>query len=122
MLAYIVFTVMILRAHRRKAQRSEQNATVPAPVLIAFASQTGYAEQIAWQTASSLREANVPMRVRPLAEVSVAELRAAERALFVVSTYGEGDPPDAGLAFVNTVMADATPLSRVSSIQLVWAW
>ena len=115
---YIVFTVTVLRAHRRKAER-ERPATEPvseqrAPLLVAYASQTGYAEQIAKQTAQALQAANIPSRVRALADLSVEELAGTERALFVVSTYGEGDPPDTGLPFVHSVMSNSPALSRLA--------
>jgi sulfite reductase (NADPH) flavoprotein alpha-component len=136
--AYIVFTLAVLRAHRRKASASYRGAGATAessgayevstpsigstssiasrstaPMLVAYASQTGYAEQLANQTARSLQAANIPSRVRPLAELSIDELASTERALFVVSTYGEGDPPDAGLAFVHSVMSHSPALSRL---------
>lgn len=117
---YIVFTVAILRAHRRKAQRAYTAASAAndqgqsAPMLIAYASQSGYAEQIAKQTAQALQSANVPSRVRALADLSVEELTGTERALFVVSTYGEGDPPDTGLPFVHSVMSHSPALSRLA--------
>lgn len=115
---YIVFTVAILRAHRRKAARANAIADAvngqSAPMLIAYASQTGYAEQIAKQTARALQAANIPSRVRSLAELSVEELSGTERALFVVSTYGEGDPPDTGLPFVHSVMSHSPALSRLA--------
>jgi sulfite reductase (NADPH) flavoprotein alpha-component len=115
---YVVFTMTILRVHKRKAQRAhgETPATIgqSAPLLVAYASQTGYAEQIAKQTARALQQANIPSRVRALADLSVEELAATERALFVVSTYGEGDPPDTGLPFVNSVMSHSPALSRLA--------
>ncbi|MEJ1962550.1 MAG: sulfite reductase subunit alpha [Gammaproteobacteria bacterium] len=133
--AYIVFTATVLRAHRRKAASARRaadatlgtashgalHATAPGasnrsqtpPLLVAYASQTGYAEQIANQTAQSLQAANIPSRVRALSELSLDELAATERALFVVSTYGEGDPPDAGLHFVNSVMSGSPTLSQL---------
>src|SRR5262245_34199673 len=94
---YIVFTVAVLRSHRRKTERARADAHAAsdhrAPLLVAYASQTGYAEQIANQTAKALQAANIPSRVRSLADLSVEEIASAERALFIVSTYGEGDPP-----------------------------
>jgi sulfite reductase (NADPH) flavoprotein alpha-component len=126
---YIVFTVAVLRAHRRRAERAHAIAgadegegtgastgagAASAPMLIAYASQTGYAEQIARQTAQALQAANVPSRVRSLADLSVEELSGTERALFVVSTYGEGDPPDTGLPFVHSVMSHSPALSRLA--------
>jgi sulfite reductase (NADPH) flavoprotein alpha-component len=124
-IAYVVFTLAVLRAHRRRNAANRTSANVSSsgdngagtartsPLLVAYASQTGYAEQIAKQTAQSLHAANIPSRVRALSDLSVEELAATERALFVVSTYGEGDPPDAGLAFVNSVMSRSPALSRL---------
>jgi sulfite reductase (NADPH) flavoprotein alpha-component len=115
---YIVFTVAVLRAHRRKAESARTSGDAAgdqrAPLLVAFASQSGYAEQIAKQTAQALQAANIPARVRSLADISVDELTRTERALFVVSTYGEGDPPDAGLRFVKRVMSRSPALSRLT--------
>ncbi len=118
---YIVFTVgdparasaqggACSRSRRRAASGQSQRA----PMLIAYASQTGYAEQIAKQTAQALQAANIPSRVRALADLSVEELSGTERALFVVSTYGEGDPPDTGLPFVHSVMSHSPALSRLA--------
>jgi sulfite reductase (NADPH) flavoprotein alpha-component len=109
---YVVFTVAIFRAHRRKKARAE--TTTGASLLVAYASQTGYAEQIANQTAKALQAANIPSRVRSLADLTAEELAGTERALFVVSTYGEGDPPDAGLPFVHSVMSRSPALSRLA--------
>ncbi len=112
--AYIVFTVAVLRAHRRKAgAHPHAHGSGPPPLLVIYASQTGYAEQLAKQTAHTLQAANVPARVRELADVSATELSATERALFIVSTYGEGDPPDSGLTFVHKVMSQAAALSNL---------
>lgn len=122
-IAYALFTFWILRAHKRRAgenalepvtSSSEAHHVDRSHVLIAFASQTGYAEQLAWQTARSLEAARVPMRVRSLAELSLQDLRATDRALFIVSTYGEGDPPDSGLSFANEVLSASAPLPGLS--------
>src|SRR5687767_7968528 len=112
--AYIVFTLTILRAHRKKKTPAIETTHGKAPLLVAFASQTGYAEQIAKQTAQSLQAANIPSRVRALADLTVDDLSSTERAMFVVSTYGEGDPPDTGLTFVHSVMSHSPTLSRLA--------
>jgi sulfite reductase (NADPH) flavoprotein alpha-component len=39
------------------------------------------------------------VRLAELSELGAEDLQRAERALFLVSTYGEGDAPDAAAAF-----------------------
>ncbi|BEP56029.1 sulfite reductase subunit alpha [Variovorax sp. V118] len=69
-----------------------------------FASQTGQAETIAWQTARRLRAAGTAVRVMALNALDSATLASARRALFVASTYGEGDAPDGASVFAERVM------------------
>lgn len=84
----------------RAARAALAGATGDAPpLLIAFASQTGNAERIAWQTARTLADAGVTVRLESFAALDPAALAGCARALFVVSTTGEGDPPDAAAAF-----------------------
>nr|WP_301334149.1 sulfite reductase subunit alpha [Solimonas sp. SE-A11] len=84
---------------------------VPAgssPILVAYASQTGFAQRLALQTAQSLQSSGAPVQLYPLGEVTAAMLQSAGRVLFVASTTGEGDPPDTCIPFVRKVMrADA---------------
>ena len=75
--------------------------------LVAYASQTGNAEELATQTAHSLQLAGVAVRLCELAAVSADDLQQAERALFLVSTYGEGDAPDNAAAFIGRYMTRA---------------
>ncbi|HYJ35813.1 MAG TPA: flavodoxin domain-containing protein, partial [Rhizomicrobium sp.] len=73
-------------------------------LLVAFASQTGAAERIAWLSANALVSAgnlagNV-VRVVPLGTLSLAEIGEAGTLLVVTSTYGAGEAPDSARAFV----------------------
>jgi sulfite reductase (NADPH) flavoprotein alpha-component len=78
-------------------------------LLVAWASQTGFAQQIAERTAETLAGAGMEVSLRELARVDTATLIAGGRVLFIASTTGEGDPPDPALAFVRDVLA--TPAS-----------
>lgn len=82
--------------------------------LVLFASQTGQAEAIAWQTARWLHAAGTPVRVMPLNELDAALLQEAGNALFIASTYGEGDAPDNASVFAEEVM---TPSLRLPSLR-----
>ena len=75
-----------------------------ATTLIAYASQTGFAEQIAAQTAKSLRSAGTQVRLASLAELQAVDLPGVQQALFVVSTTGEGDAPDPAAPFVRRTL------------------
>lgn len=106
------------RARARRAGAARSAALAPggdAPaVLVAFASQTGLAEELAWMTARGLSDAGTSARVVPLGDLLPAELKAAGRMLIIASTTGEGDAPDTLSRFVRQSMkapADLTGLS-----------
>jgi len=99
-------TGLLLYFDRRRKKRAAKSARIPlgrcsgsGGWLIGFASQSGFAEQLAWQTADQLQAAAVPVRVQPLAQLDAQQLRRADNALFVVSTFGEGEPPDSARGF-----------------------
>ena len=83
-------------------------------VLVAHASQTGLGEALAEMTAQSLRDAGVAVRLIAFSALDAETLKAARRALLIVSTTGEGDAPDSAAGFVRRVMKDAPDLSHLS--------
>lgn len=116
LLGYIALCGAIWWRERRRAVRSAAAAQAlsegsVAPTLVLYASQTGQAEALAWDTARRLHADGTPVRVLALNALDAATLAAAPRALFIVSTYGEGDPPDGASLFVETVMAAPLPLT-----------
>ncbi|WP_266181136.1 sulfite reductase flavoprotein subunit alpha [Dyella humicola] len=82
-------------------------------VLIAFASQTGTAEQLARQTAQSLQLAGMAVSLIELGTLDGDALMQATRVLFVVSTTGEGDAPDSAARFVTHCMRAPLPLGQL---------
>ena len=107
---YLLLCAAVWQAQRRRRRQAAGAAAELAtgggtPVLVAFASQTGLAEQLATQTAQALHGAGVPVRLLPLGQLTAADLAGASRALFIASSYGEGDPPDAATPFTRRVMA-----------------
>lgn len=98
---------------RRQQARARQEAAVLAsardgvqPLLIAFASQTGQAEELARETARLLHTAGEPVHLCALNAVDAALLARTQRALFVASTYGEGDAPDNAALFQSRCMGE----------------
>lgn len=84
------------------------------PWLIGFASQSGFAEQLAWQTAGQLQAAGLPVQVQPLARLDERHLRQARRALFVVSTFGDGEAPDSARGFERQLLGKALAMEQLS--------
>ncbi|MDZ5650695.1 sulfite reductase flavoprotein subunit alpha [Nitrospirillum sp. BR 11828] len=86
-------------------------AAADTTLTIAYASQTGTAEQLAWHTAGVLRDGGRTPQVLPLAKLDLTALRG--RLLVVASTYGEGEPPDDARAFARKRMAAPADLAGV---------
>jgi sulfite reductase (NADPH) flavoprotein alpha-component len=91
------------RIAREAQSASEIGAGTAQPIDILHASQSGTAERLAWRTAQWLGEIGLAARVAPLGQWRPASA-AGTPALFVVSTYGEGEPPDAARGFARRWM------------------
>lgn len=112
---YLLLLAATIRRVRRERRRREEDAAALAGAggndgawLVVHASQTGTAAELAWRTADTLHAAGVAVRLVDIAQLDAAALARAGRALFVASTYGEGDPPDGATPFVRGVM-NASP-------------
>ena len=101
------------RAKRRASAAAREALANNSAWLVAYASQTGNAEELATQTAQSLQLAGIPVRLCALAELTAMDLQQAERALFLVSTYGEGDAPDNAAAFMGRLMTGELVLPQL---------
>ena len=121
MLVFFI-TGWMLYLDRRRKKREVRASRLPLaaavgtgqPWLVAFASQSGFAEQLAWRTAAQLQAAGLPVHVRPLAQVDAALLADTDKALFVISTFGDGEAPDAARAFERRVVAQSTSLQGLA--------
>lgn len=114
---------------RRQQARARQEAAVLAsardgvqPLLIAFASQTGQAEELARETARLLHTAGEPVHLCALNAVDAALLARTQRALFVASTYGEGDAPDNAALFQSRCMGEGAVGALITCISACWPW
>ena len=118
-LLYLLFCYFCWFRYR---QRQTPSLDVPAAhvgasqsILVAFASQTGTAERIALQSALQLQRANIKVQLLALNQLTPQILSDYEKALFVVSTYGEGEPPDNGGSFLRRY---AKPSKHSKSLDL----
>ncbi|QFT20769.1 Sulfite reductase [NADPH] flavoprotein alpha-component [Pseudomonas sp. THAF187a] len=118
-LFFITGWLLYLDRRRKKraalaARSSLKDVDSAAGWLVGFASQSGFAEQLAWQSAGQLQAAGIPVRVEPLSRLDADSLRQTQKALFVVSTFGDGEAPDAAQGFERKVLAGSVPLEQLS--------
>ncbi|MNO46323.1 Sulfite reductase [NADPH] flavoprotein alpha-component [compost metagenome] len=119
-LFFITGWLLYLDRRRKKRQvRQARNGLKPGSQdgngwLIGFASQSGFAEQLAWQTAGQLQSAGLPVRVQPLAQLTEADLSTSQQALFVVSTFGDGEAPDSARGFERKVLGQPWALDKLN--------
>jgi sulfite reductase (NADPH) flavoprotein alpha-component len=115
--AVMIYALLCLAVTRRALAKRRGCALfggTGAPAWrIAYASQTGTAEEIARMTADTFRRAGVRAQLCALSELDAAALMDSERVLFVVSTYGEGDPPDNAAVFAQRLLGRALPLGHM---------
>ncbi|PHX41230.1 flavodoxin, partial [Pseudomonas sp. NZIPFR-PS5] len=116
-------TGWLLYLDRRRKKRDIRNARGEvstttgeqgAAWLIGFASQSGFAEQLAWQTAGQLQTAGVPVKVQRLGDITEQDLHQSRNALFVVSTFGDGEAPDSARGFERKVLGRPLALDNLN--------
>lgn len=77
-------------------------------ITVFYATQTGNSEACAEWLRDALEDEELPCRLVNLAEYEAKQLREERFALFVVSSFGEGDPPDDVVPFHET-MTELSP-------------
>ncbi len=95
---------------RRSGQR---DLAAAAGVRVIHASQTGTAQRIAARSAEQLRQGGGSISCLALATLDASALVQGGQYLFVVSTTGEGEPPDSAFAFERGAMRTRPDLSRL---------
>ena len=87
--------------------------TVAKPVSLSFgvyfASQTGTAERLAKKMAKELKAQGHTAEIGSFEKLTLADLAKQQNALFLASTYGEGDPPDNAKGFRDQLFSAAAP-------------
>jgi sulfite reductase (NADPH) flavoprotein alpha-component len=109
-------TKMLDKAAGRPAALADRAAVIPQAVAdttvrVIYASQTGFAEQLARQTVQTLQAAGMTARLDGIDGITADDLRHTGRVLFVASTTGDGEPPDMALAFSRQAMAQPKTLA-----------
>jgi len=98
------------------AASSARTVAAGMPCLqVFFASQTGNGEAIAQALAAEAMQAGVAVEVESLASLRPAMLKKLKHAAFIISTHGEGDPPDDALDLFEYLQSPRAP--RLENLQ-----
>ena len=79
------------------------------PLHVLYGTQTGNAEVVAQELVESAQSHGFAPELHELDSVSLAELQDMRHALFVVSTYGEGEMPDNAQLFWEALSLSTAP-------------
>ncbi|KAF0819930.1 Sulfite reductase [NADPH] flavoprotein alpha-component [Bacillus sp. ZZV12-4809] len=83
--------------------------SIPKEVTILFGSQTGNAQNLAKKAGKTLEEKGFQVTVSSMSDFKPNNLKKVKNLLIVVSTHGEGDPPDNALTFHEFVHGKRAP-------------
>ncbi|MEU6350362.1 molybdopterin-dependent oxidoreductase [Streptomyces sp. NPDC047072] len=84
-------------------------AVLRREVVVLWASQTGNAEEFAAAALERLKTVGHPASLLGMDEVDLASLPAEADLLLITSTFGDGDAPDNGSGFWDTLAGPDTP-------------
>ncbi len=99
------------------------SAGAPAPVVVAppptvrltvlYGTESGNAEGLADQTVKEAKKRGFQAVMKNMADVSPAELAKASNLLVIVSTWGDGEPPETATTFYKEFMGAAVAMQGV---------
>lgn len=91
------------------APGAETASSPGEPLTVLFGSQTGNAEGVAEQAAERARAWGLDVELKDMASFGKQDLKQATRLMAVVSTQGDGDPPDSALGFYELLAGRKAP-------------
>jgi sulfite reductase (NADPH) flavoprotein alpha-component len=79
------------------------------PLTIVYASESGNSEKLAGDIAKAARKNGLKPNVIDMADLDLTALTSAKKLVFIVATWGEGDPPARAVRAYNELMGEAAP-------------
>lgn len=86
-----------------------QPAAVSKDVTILFGSQTGNSENLAKQLARKLEDQQYQVTLSSMRDFKPNNLKKVQNLLVIVSTHGEGEPPDNAMSFYEFLHSKRAP-------------
>lgn len=79
-------------------------------VMVLYGTESGNSERLADIVGKTVRKAGYKVSVKNMSETTPADLRGVKNLLVVVSTWGEGDPPESAVPFYKQLMTEKLDL------------
>jgi sulfite reductase (NADPH) flavoprotein alpha-component len=79
------------------------------PITIVYASESGNCEKLANDLAKAARKNGLKPTLIDMADLDLAELTKAKRLVFIVATWGEGEPPARASRAYGDLMGEGAP-------------
>ena len=98
-----------LRAGLRAPASASTSPLARPELLVLYGTESGNAESLADQTVKAARKRGFDAKAVNMADMKLAKLKDAANLLVLVSTWGEGDPPETAVAFHEAFMSDQAP-------------
>ena len=87
-------------------------AAGPVKLTILYGSESGNAERLADASAKEAKKRGFQAVVKNMADLQPAALASIENLLVIISTWGEGDPPETAVPFYKAFMSGALDLKK----------
>jgi sulfite reductase (NADPH) flavoprotein alpha-component len=84
-----------------------------AKLTVLYGTESGNSEELAVRTAKEAKKRGFQAVMKNMAEISIAELGKVPNLLVIVSTWGDGEPPDSVLPFYQELIASGSALAGV---------
>ncbi|MEQ1840343.1 MAG: assimilatory sulfite reductase (NADPH) flavoprotein subunit, partial [Verrucomicrobiales bacterium] len=78
-------------------------------LTVLYGTESGNSEKLAGVIAKTAEKQDFKVTIASMGDAKPAALAKAENLLVVVSTWGEGDPPDAAVSYYENFMSDTMP-------------
>lgn len=96
------------------AGRASSTAAAPTrkastPVTLLFGTESGNAETLAAQAQKSLKKSGFKATLLDMADAEPADLVNIENLIVIISTWGDGEPPERAKAFYDALIAESAP-------------
>ena len=91
------------------APEPAQNAAAVQEITVLYGSQTGNGQELAENFSSKLKEQGLTVTLTSMNDFKPNALRKLKNLLIIISTHGEGDPPDNALSFYEFLNGKRAP-------------